>query len=384
MDVMEFPMQCRLCLCSAPAESFISIHENPRPHLAKRIWTCCQLQVKKGDRLPDMICRSCNNNLELLISFRKVCLRSDEISKLKLNKQVNIKQEEVLLEDLLWENEFDVHSPPNVYTTPVNDHINELELGRSAQTVSKPSIHSIEKANSTICGGKKTLCNRNSNEKLKTHKKTHTEDKLNKCEICLKSFVQKASLTRHLKTHTGLKPFTCDFCLKTFFLKACLTRHISTHTGLKPYKCDTCSKSFVQKACLTRHIKIHTALKPYNCDICLKGFVQKRSLIGHIETHTGLKAYKCDICLKSFSRKGYLVDHEKRHTGEKPHKCDICLKLFFDKRYLTMHMRSHTGDKPYQCEICLKSFARNSRLELHKKTHTRLHEIRHTKKQSYK
>ncbi|XP_077300934.1 uncharacterized protein LOC143921479 isoform X3 [Arctopsyche grandis] len=192
---MEFPMQCRLCLSSGPAEAFVSIHGNPQPHLAERISSCCQLQVEINDGLPDTICHYCNNNLELLISFRKVCLQSDKISKLKLNKRVNIKQEEVLLEDLIWEKEFNVRSPPNVYNAPIKDKINEWELSTAAQTDSKPSIHSI----GNICSGSVPLSDHNPNEKLT----------LFECDICFKSFDQTADLEKHKTYHNKEVLYKC-------------------------------------------------------------------------------------------------------------------------------------------------------------------------------
>ncbi|XP_077299929.1 uncharacterized protein LOC143920822 [Arctopsyche grandis] len=104
-------MECRLCLGSAPAESSVSIFQRPDPHperLEQRIRTCCQIQVKRGDGLPDAVCLSCNTNLELLIGFRNACLRSYETSQLNtplLDDCSKIKTEEVLLEDLIWDDE---------------------------------------------------------------------------------------------------------------------------------------------------------------------------------------------------------------------------------------------------------------------------------------
>ncbi|XP_077300944.1 uncharacterized protein LOC143921488 [Arctopsyche grandis] len=291
MDLMEFPMQCRLCLSSDSADSFVSIHENPHPHLAQRISTCCRLQVYRGDGLPDTICRSCKNNLELLIGFRKACLRSDEISKLRLNKCFDIKPEEVLLDDLIWENGFDVHSPANVYNAPAN----ECELSTSAR------IHSIENGNSPICGGKVTLCNHNPNEKLTL--------------------------------------FKCDICLKSFSRKAFLIRHIKTHTEDKSYQCNICSKSFREKAGLGTHKKIHSGeIKTYKCNFCLKVFAHKYILVRHERCHTRDMLYKCNICLKSFAQKSHLTSHERSHAGE---NSDICFKYFAQKSDLEAHKTSH-------------------------------------------
>ncbi|XP_077288670.1 uncharacterized protein LOC143913035 isoform X2 [Arctopsyche grandis] len=125
-------MECRLCLGSAPT---VSIHDNPHP-LAQRIRTCCRLLVKRDDGLPDAICLSCVNNLELLNSFRNDCLQSNEKSKLALNECLNVKTEEVLLEDLIWEDKSDVDSSPNACNDKVNDWKSILHLRKKLYYIS--------------------------------------------------------------------------------------------------------------------------------------------------------------------------------------------------------------------------------------------------------
>ena len=51
------------------------------------------------------------------------------------------------------------------------------------------------------------------------------------CEVCLKLFSQKSSLTRHKQTHLNDKPWTCDFkqCSKRFKLKQYLESHKRSH-----------------------------------------------------------------------------------------------------------------------------------------------------------
>ncbi|XP_077289584.1 uncharacterized protein LOC143913578 [Arctopsyche grandis] len=108
-------MECRLCLCSAPPEAFVSIRDGPHSlRLVQLIWTCCRLQVRKDDQLPDMVCRSCVNSLNLLNTFRNDCLQSVKTPSLKSHDCLKVKPEEVVLDDLIWEDESGVNLPPSI------------------------------------------------------------------------------------------------------------------------------------------------------------------------------------------------------------------------------------------------------------------------------
>ncbi|XP_077288636.1 uncharacterized protein LOC143913012 isoform X3 [Arctopsyche grandis] len=113
-------MECRLCLSSSPAEDLVSIHDDPRG-LEHLIWTCCRLRVKQGYGLPDMVCLSCVNNLELLGSFQTACFRSDTTSRVQLDKNLKVKPEELFLDDLIWEDELSADCPPNISSSAEND-----------------------------------------------------------------------------------------------------------------------------------------------------------------------------------------------------------------------------------------------------------------------
>ncbi|KXN68021.1 hypothetical protein CONCODRAFT_32953, partial [Conidiobolus coronatus NRRL 28638] len=47
------------------------------------------------------------------------------------------------------------------------------------------------------------------------------------------------------------------------------------------FKCNICLKAFNSKNSLTRHERIHTGLRPYSCTICNKNFGRKDILEGH-------------------------------------------------------------------------------------------------------
>ncbi|XP_077297469.1 uncharacterized protein LOC143919148 [Arctopsyche grandis] len=152
-------MECRLCLGSAPADSSVSIFGDPHPErLEQRIRTCCQVQVKRDDGLPDTVCLSCNTNLESLISFRKACFRSNETSQLRLDNCLKIKTEEVLLkdEDYSQQHQNEVVQKESLIYSSLNDDdegpmpkvtknrpnkINEL-LAQACTILSRPIVES--------------------------------------------------------------------------------------------------------------------------------------------------------------------------------------------------------------------------------------------------
>ncbi|XP_077298822.1 uncharacterized protein LOC143920028 isoform X2 [Arctopsyche grandis] len=241
-------MECRLCLCSAPAGSFVSIHDDPHPpRLVQRIWTCCRLGVRKDDCLPDMICLSCVNSLELFDNFRNICLQNDATSRVELDKYLKVKPDEVLLENLIWEDELGVDWSPNISSSP-----DDAETpGR--KITSRDNMAAIIDTNRHIQGEElpfrkhlDKMCSTNSEldhkidfpDKLFTHKNnlvtqknSPTRRKLHDCDICSKSFDRKDNLSVHMRVHSGVKLHKCDVCFKSFAFKSRLRVHMDIHTG---------------------------------------------------------------------------------------------------------------------------------------------------------
>ncbi|CCK71607.1 DNA-binding transcription factor CRZ1 KNAG_0H01930 [Huiozyma naganishii CBS 8797] len=84
------------------------------------------------------------------------------------------------------------------------------------------------------------------------------------CDMCDKKFTRPYNLKSHLRTHTNERPFVCSICGKAFARQHDRKRHEDLHSGKKRYICGGtlkdgtkwgCGKKFARSDALGRHFK---------------------------------------------------------------------------------------------------------------------------------
>lgn len=201
---------------------------------------------------------------------------------------------------------------------------------------------------------------------------------INPEENCDKPIIYSIS---HIKEED--ETYTCDMCESTFDQLCSLTQHKRTHSDEKLFKCDICKSAyFTQIDRLNQHKRIHSgkssavfnqtlSLKlQYKCDICDTGFSQMKDLIEHKRIHI----FQCDVCGKGFSTFKQFKIHKRYHSDEsyepRMNKCDMCELSFLHLGNLNQHRRIHLGDKAFKCDICNASFNHLRSLHKHRLVHS--------------
>ncbi len=82
------------------------------------------------------------------------------------------------------------------------------------------------------------------------------------CDRCDVKFLTKGDLDRHQKVHTGIQKELMDVAFDLF---------IVFFSGERPFACDLCVKTFSRRQSLTEHLNRHYGRTPHKCKICGKG-----------------------------------------------------------------------------------------------------------------
>ncbi len=172
------------------------------------------------------------------------------------------------------------------------------------------------------------------------------------------------------ETHDIATGVQCAECAESFVTDADLQSHMEEHEMKKPFVCQHCSKRFGTKANLHKHQDVHTEAKPHKCKLCSQTFKRKQHLARHMRTHEEDKPFECTKCGRRFSEQQELTDHQAKHTASRPFVCNRCSKSFDRRSKLTRHMEVHAAVKSHVCTHCKKAYTRREHLMAHVKVHT--------------
>ncbi|XP_017128676.1 zinc finger protein 2 homolog [Drosophila elegans] len=97
----------------------------------------------------------------------------------------------------------------------------------------------------------------------RAHERTcriESPDSLHICEMCGKSFVRKALLTRHQRIHDEKehRKYPCEFCDQKFYTKENMRDHLQRKHGNKNLlRCRKCGRIFSSRLSLSTHLTMH-------------------------------------------------------------------------------------------------------------------------------
>lgn len=150
-------------------------------------------------------------------------------------------------------------SPANIHLPPSRSPSPASSAGRGrSSSASGTREHMLDLANRerSALGG--------SSEKRQKHEATF------QCTLCPKRFTRAYNLRSHLRTHTDERPFVCTVCGKAFARQHDRKRHEGLHSGEKKFVCRGylksgqewgCKRSFARADALGRHFRSEAGRK---------------------------------------------------------------------------------------------------------------------------
>lgn len=115
----------------------------------------------------------------------------------------------------------------------------------------------------------------------------------------------------------------------------------ASRSSAKDYQCDLCPKSFTQRADVRKHKKtVHEKARDFHCQECNLSFGERGNLNKHVRSiHRRERNFFCDQCDATFPFRNGLTEHKRmKHTDERPFECNRCTSTFKKKSHLHRHL----------------------------------------------
>lgn len=129
------------------------------------------------------------------------------------------------------------------------------------------------------------------------------------------------------KRQRPVGPFTCEVCSKVFVRYSHLRSHTRTHTDERPFACKLCAKSFARQPDLTRHEALHNGNRKFTCRGtlrngrpwgCGKKFARADGLARHYKGQAG------ELCIKPLRDEEKSATHQQRADPSRSASTTIC------------------------------------------------------------
>lgn len=152
----------------------------------------------------------------------------------------------------------------------------KLKLSSAETLRAHIKIHQKKKYDCEICKISFSL-----EVSLKKHQEKHSKSNF-ECKTCKIPYKFEKDLIFHNRIHAknGLVE-SCVYCEKRFSNSSDLINHERSHTKEKVYKCESCNKTFSYLNSLKKHKLTHTKQRDYLCSYCGAKFSSQCNLANH-------------------------------------------------------------------------------------------------------